>query len=169
MNEWCDKWVNKQCNEWLNHCGMNQSVCNCVCNVLYCVLIYVFVFQGHKTIVCENKPLETYGCVSLPTRACSILLCVFNFFFNLDQPTIPQHFTSWYAMVVWWLSWQRTTYPWNMWFVWYRNPPWNMQIITRSLVSYGWLSPRNEQEPCAQQQLWRVHNKDGVRKYCLPR
>ena len=58
MNEWIVWWMNELLwDVWVD-------ICNCVCNVLYYILICVFVFQGQIKPLYENKPHETYGCVS---------------------------------------------------------------------------------------------------------
>ena len=76
----------------------------------------------------------------------------------------------WHVVIGWTLTWWTRpvqsgslSYPWDTWFVWYWYVPWNMWILTRIFCHLRLTVARNEQEPYAQQQLWRVPCKDGVR------
>ena len=57
MNEWIVWWMNGLlCDVWVD-------ICNCVCNVLYYILICVFVFQGQIKPLYGNKtPLKLRMC-----------------------------------------------------------------------------------------------------------
>ena len=44
------------------------DICNCVCNVLYYILICVFVFQGQIKPLYEINPIETTDVSVIPTR-----------------------------------------------------------------------------------------------------
>ena len=44
------------------------DTCNCVCNVLYYILICVFVFQGQIKPLYEINPIETTDVSVIPTR-----------------------------------------------------------------------------------------------------
>ena len=65
MNEWIVCWMNSV-NEWIVW-WMNEllwdvwvDIGNCVCNVLYCILICVFVFQGQIKPLYRNKTPLNY-------------------------------------------------------------------------------------------------------------
>ena len=49
------------------------DLCNCVFNVLYCILICVFVFRANKTIVYETiNPMKLTDVLVIPTQSHNI-------------------------------------------------------------------------------------------------
>ena len=72
MNEWIVWWMNELLwDVWVD-------ICNCVCNVLYYILICVFVFQGQIKPLDEIKPHEIIRkCLSSTrTRNMYVYTCI---------------------------------------------------------------------------------------------
>ena len=65
MNEWINCMMNEWIVSWMNELLWDVwvDICNCVCNVLYYILICVFVFQGQIKPLYGNKtPLKLRMC-----------------------------------------------------------------------------------------------------------
>ena len=63
------------------------DICNCVCNVLYYILICVFVFQGQIKPLYETiNPIETTDVlvISTRTRNTNTYLCFYKMIQNIN-------------------------------------------------------------------------------------
>ena len=69
------------------------DTCNCVCIVLYYILICVFVFQGQIKPLYEINPIETTDVSVIPTRTRNMCVLYWGldstFHVSMTQTLIP--------------------------------------------------------------------------------